>query len=357
MITHYCFAGVQEVPCRVSIMTWIFFNAKRNFETCSVEINEINDENYTASTESDSSVVAFQIKDKPGVKFLPKNFSDFSDLTAIQCRNSSVSSIGNYFKGLLKLRFIDLGFNLIKNVDDETFTELVSLEYLNLAGNKIDYLGEKVFCPLKELKELHLSSNKLHTLHPKVFSSLVNVQFINLFNNKIFALPVTIFENATSLKNISIATNRLEALPVMFFKNNLKLEIIWLESNNMEFIDFDAFNHLRMLKVVNLKSNTCIDKIYDETTFISLSNDLKQSCNENTMTESRNLTAAIPKKTANKGPGGLSLSIEQGNVIFKLVLYDLVRLSIVPILSVFLATSRFFGLFRGTNIGPIAMKK
>jgi Leucine-rich repeat (LRR) protein len=37
----------------------------------------------------------------------------------------------------MSLKYLDISYNSIENLDEDTFKEMKSLEYLNLSGNKI----------------------------------------------------------------------------------------------------------------------------------------------------------------------------------------------------------------------------
>lgn len=234
----------------------------------------------------ESTVEGFDLEDKKGVKFLPKDFSRlFPDLIAIQIRLCSITSIKNHFHGLTKLRFLDLESNLIEKVGSDAFAELSSLEYLALDKNRIQFLAENIFNSQKALKELYLHNNRIQSLHPKIFGSLVKIEKIKLDQNKISVLPENIFENATSLKTMSFTANKLERLSVHLYKNNLQLEKIDFSINNIEFIDATMFDHLQSLESVGLESNACIDASFEKNNIEIMRANLRQNCNENATME------------------------------------------------------------------------
>lgn len=277
-----CFTGAWEVSCPNLIKSLSWNNNRRNFESCVPAIDEVDDRNFTISSEADPTIQVFGIQNKKGVKFLPTNlFRIFPDLIVIEVLNCSVALVENHFKGLSKLKYLNLGHNKINHIASDAFIDLTSLEVLGLSYNRIRFLAENIFSTLQVLETLHLSNNKIQVLHPNIFGSIAKVELLNLEQNKIFALPENIFENTTSLKKLSFYANKLVTIPNNLLKNNLKLETIWLNVNNIEFIDANMFNHLPSLEFVSLKGNVCVDKIYNKTDFSSMRADLKKNCSQN----------------------------------------------------------------------------
>lgn len=271
--------ATNGVSCIVTVKSWSWHGQQHNLDTCDPEINEVDTENFAISPVEDEIVFAFDIQNKLGVKFLPKNLvENFPDLIALQILNCSLTSIENQLKGLSKLKMLNLGRNKIEYVAVDAFIDLFSIEFLELSYNRIKFLAENTFELLYTLEGLYLDNNKIQLLYPKIFGTLVRVEHINIQQNKIPELNENVFENTTNLKQLLFAANKLEKLPKNLFRNNLQLEEIWFSVNNIKFIDANLFDHLPNLKFVNLRFNLCIDKEYDENNVATIGNDLKQSC-------------------------------------------------------------------------------
>lgn len=247
------------------------------------DISEVGDEEFTLSYSTDPTIAAFKIDDEKGVKFLPTNLSiTLPDLIVFQVWNCSVTSVnGNHFKGLSKLKSLNLAHNKVQNVSSDAFIDLVSLEKLGLSNNRIQFLAENTFASLRSLRRLFLENNEIQVLHPKIFGSLVEVRNVNLDKNRISAIDGNIFENATNLMGVSFTSNKLERIPKNLFKKNLKLKNIWLDINSIKLVDANMFDHLVNLENVYFESNLCVDEAYNVNDFEALRNDLKANCNEN----------------------------------------------------------------------------
>lgn len=276
-------AAASDVFCKNNVVTWTWTDNKQNLDTCAPDISEVGDDEFTISYSTDPKISAFIIDDEKGVKFLPTNLNrTLPALILIQVWNCSVTSVnGNHFKGLSKLRSLNLAHNKIQNISSDAFADLVNLEDLTLSNNRIRLLAENTFASLKSLKIFLIENNQIQIMHPKIFVSLVKVRNINLNMNRISAIDENIFENAVELKKVSFTSNKLERIPRNLFKNNLKLEKIWLDTNSIEIVNAHMFDHLRELEQVDFEDNICVDEIYNENDFEALRNDLKANCNEN----------------------------------------------------------------------------
>lgn len=215
------------------------------------------------------------------VKFLPKNLSVvLPELVDVRISKTAVTAIGeSHFKGLSKVKFLNLERNQIEYVPNNAFTDLASLERLYLTKNRIQYIGKLAFSALSSLKKLKLGENQIRFLHPEIFKSLVNLEELKLYANDIVSLNEHIFEHLSRLDYISIVRNKLTKIPRNLFANNTRLTRINLYQNQIKFIDAQMFDHLLRLKHVYLVKNQCVDKNFiDMDDFNALKNHLKENC-------------------------------------------------------------------------------
>lgn len=273
--------GATQVSCITSTVELDWYNKTQTVTTCDVDVDEVDDENFTVFSASNLMTSVFNIRHKEGVKFLPTNlFHALPDLESIHIYNCSVTTINeNHFKSLTKLKLLTLSHNRIEHIASEAFDDLVSLKTLALGFNGIRTLEENTFASLKSMTTLYLYNNEIQVLHPNIFSSLAKVKDISLYGNNISSLDENIFSNLASLKSIELGINELEVVPKNLFKNNLKLQKIFIDQNKINFIDASMFDHLQKLKTVDMKGNPCIDSAYNKDSFVAMRNDLMERCN------------------------------------------------------------------------------
>ena len=142
------------------------------------------------------------------------------NLIEFDASNNKLTAIdANLFRGLSKLKKINLNDNKLTDIDTNLFNDSLNLELLNLSFNKISKINLTGLVNLKDLD-----------LHDNYFASVPNLQ--DLFNleqvylscNRISKIEPNQFENLKKLKNCSIWSNLL-LLPDK--KSFEKIPIVW----------------------------------------------------------------------------------------------------------------------------------
>ncbi len=183
----------------------------------------------------------------------------------------------NTFVGLTKLQFLNLDHNQISLIDHSAFGELKSLQYLNLRENQISELGlhtfrhgpptlehlyledneishihSGAFSGLKKLQFLHLSGNQISTLHPGAFSGLTNLQDLNLRDNRISELS---FKTFLHVKFLDLSRNKRSVRQHSAFVGLKTLTTLYLDNNDISELDISVFFSLRSLRALSLVGN------------------------------------------------------------------------------------------------------
>lgn len=238
--------GATNATCYINVNVLEQKGENKTVKICEPEIDKVDDEDFTILSASGTTYL--EIQNKKGVKFLPTNlFRDFNDLVSIRVSGCSLTSVSEiHFKGLSKLKILNLENNKIDHIASDAFIDLVALELLYLSYNRIQFLGANTFSSLENLEQLFLDNNEIQLFQPKIFNSLANVKFINLDNNEIFILDENIFEAAKNLTEITIGNNKLEKISRTLFNNNLNLEKILLHGNKISYVS-TLFNTLPKL--------------------------------------------------------------------------------------------------------------
>lgn len=269
-----------QASCTFGTKEWSWNGQSKNLKTCFPIINKVTEKDFTISLPSDRTTPGFYFSDNRNVEFLPTNLREaFPGLTVFAFLACAVTSVDeNHFKGLSKLKDLNVGFNRISQVASNAFVDLVILEGLSLGNNRIRFLMKNTFAPLKTLKQLYLDNNEIQSLHPKIFDALENVENLFLHTNDIASLDENIFENVVNLKKMPLNHNKLERIPKDLFKFNSKLELLWLNDNKIKSLRANMFDHILSLKFVNFQHNLCANDFYYADRFDAMRNDLKQNC-------------------------------------------------------------------------------
>ena len=90
------------------------------------------------------------------------------------------SFVRNAFKGLVNLRELELGFNLLTRIPQQlSFT----LERLHITANQLEYLRKSELSGLHNLRVLDLAYNRLKSVEHGALESLPNVEAADLSGN------------------------------------------------------------------------------------------------------------------------------------------------------------------------------
>ncbi|XP_037027728.1 uncharacterized protein LOC119068294 [Bradysia coprophila] len=164
--------------------------------------------------------------------------------------------IGNIFKNLevFRVGYDDRNLGL-KRLQRSNFKDMELLVHLDVRYNAIETMDEDTLHDLPNLKYFVINNNKLKVLHKNTFGR----------NHK--------------LKQINANSNQLEILPIDLFENNAMLEEVNFKHNNLKKIS-TSFTHLLSVRKIDFHGNHCIDKVLDDvdnvTEFQTL---LKYQCN------------------------------------------------------------------------------
>uniref|UniRef100_A0A3B3VUH3 Toll-like receptor 13 n=1 Tax=Poecilia latipinna TaxID=48699 RepID=A0A3B3VUH3_9TELE len=94
------------------------------------------------------------------------------------CRNHVLKLKQDDFRGLFKLRILELELNKIYHVENESFLDLAFLKTLNMRLNELTSITANMFQGLSNLTQLDLSFNSIQCIHKTAFNFLVSLQTI-----------------------------------------------------------------------------------------------------------------------------------------------------------------------------------
>ena len=155
--------------------------------------------------------------------------------------------------GLNKLKTLDLSFNVISYLPDNSFMGLSNLQNLNLSNNTLYFISNSTFTGLNRLKTLDLSGNKfLGIATGSPFHDLNSLEILHLYQTYSFPMmpPTVNAATFTGLKNLRflsiVAFDFSTATPFVHLSSlqHLELEIWTCHYSDEIFTGLDMLDHL-----------------------------------------------------------------------------------------------------------------
>lgn len=130
-----CIAANKEVPCESILNDSWSYVVIGSLRSCSMTGKTVIDSiGYTINSTDDTTVLGLNFYTNKKVQFLPENIAQkFPNLEGYFAHECSIEGIAKInFKGLHRLRRLELCNNKIETVDQDTFEDLNLLERLTL---------------------------------------------------------------------------------------------------------------------------------------------------------------------------------------------------------------------------------
>ncbi|XP_003704992.1 toll like receptor [Megachile rotundata] len=183
-------------------------------------------------------------------------FADVPHITWLDLRENNVRLYPGIFNNTPELQVLELGNNMMSQIEPNVFDPLTKLELLNLWLNKFTELKPGIFDKLVSLTSLDLNSNYLTTLPENIFAKLYNLKTLSLYSNNFTSFPEGLFRYNVKLKNINLSNNKVNmTLPRRFFANLTQLEVLKLRRDGLMTLPEDIFRNCSSLKNLTVDSN------------------------------------------------------------------------------------------------------
>lgn len=135
------------------------------------------------------------------------------------------------------------------------------------------------FEDMESLWYLDVKFNEIETVDEDTLRDLPNLKYFVIKNNKLKMLQKYTFERNPKLQHVNANSNQLEFLHDYLFKNNALLEEALFKDNKLKIIYVD-FTRLRSLKAIDFHGNTCIDSgLADGKNVTELQSVINNQCN------------------------------------------------------------------------------
>ena len=121
------------------------------------------------------------------------------------------------FKNLKNLLYLDLSYNLIESLYENTFSGLLRLEKINLEGNHLlRSIEPNTFVSLQGVKELQLIGTNLDKIQYGSFNGFEKLEILNISGNGLTTIDNNVFEGL-SLIDLDISSNNIVEFPLDLF--------------------------------------------------------------------------------------------------------------------------------------------
>ncbi|XP_058111856.1 receptor-like protein 7 [Magnolia sinica] len=144
---------------------------------------------------------------------LPSSLWNLTKLQYLSLSSNKLSSPipSSYGNGLLNLKVINLGNNLLNGTIPSSLLSLPSLQRLDLSGNQLSgQLGEFHNASSSQLEILYLGNNKLQWMIPRFIFQLTNLQELYVpSNNFSGVVELGLFQNLKKLSSLDLSDNNL----------------------------------------------------------------------------------------------------------------------------------------------------
>ncbi|KAK6175543.1 hypothetical protein SNE40_013987 [Patella caerulea] len=181
--------------------------------------------------------------------------AELYSLKTLKLRQTGIRNIEpGVFTGLVNLQELDLSYNVLRDVKQESLQPLVnSLKKLNLNGNMLNRIDSNLFQRMYNLVSLDISDNKLVSIEKDAFSDLRQLVFLNINDNKLSNLPLGLFNSLRNLQTLDLSMNTFTKFPGALDKPGYLLKLNLSSNRIIKFPEnfLDSFPYLEYLNLLN----------------------------------------------------------------------------------------------------------
>ena len=133
-----------------------------------------------------------------------------SDLVMLNISNTGFNQLNSYqFIEYTMLHILDMSFNNITILPENTFANLHSLLRIVLIGNRLSKISAMTFTGLTAVKYLDISNIKLTYFELESFNVMTKLTTVNLSGNLLTMLNVSMY-NGQTLQSVDVRYNPLK---------------------------------------------------------------------------------------------------------------------------------------------------
>ena len=183
--------------------------------------------------------------------------NNMGNLQTLRLDDNTMKQIDeNAFRTLFSIRFLSLSVNKLSELPFTLFQDLRNLEVLILDRNHIISLAAVTNVHFFRLRKLSLNHNRIRRIDPPGFRLFYSVEEIHMNHNRITEMPVV--QNLTNLTIFDLGNNRIKRIsPINAFEGTSVREI-YLGNNRLETLDMNTFAYLESLQLLDVSGTNYI---------------------------------------------------------------------------------------------------
>lgn len=136
----------------------------------------------------------------------------FPNLEWLNLSRNEISNLPSGTFGMKRLKYLNLGVNSLRAIEDDAFEGLDSLETLVLTDNNILLIPASSLSRLPRLTSIRLDFNRIAAVSGDIVTS-EHAQMISLARNVIRELPDGTFKRCKDLRKLDLSGNLLNGIP------------------------------------------------------------------------------------------------------------------------------------------------
>lgn len=190
---------------------------------------------------------------------------DGTQIEAILLDSNHLTAVeGSWFASVREtLQLLDLSWNRIESLSENSFGELPNLSNLRVDGNNLTSIADGAFSGLSGLELLSLSDCKLTEFSSRWFAESSPLRNLVLDRNSINSLDAGAFDIFQELFYVNLNFNQLTVMDSLSFGRSLRtLTSFNAIGNQINAIDPQIFDNVESLQNLILLNNVCVQRSF-----------------------------------------------------------------------------------------------
>lgn len=175
----------------------------------------------------------------------------------VQCGERNLTSVPNRAIFDIRVSLLNVSFNNLNSLEDNTFFHYESVKYIYLEHCNIHNISEETFKSLTNLTVVDLSNNLLTSISPNLFDYNHRLDKLFLGYNDFSTLQwnTTLLNGPPSLSFLCLQSCQISNLSSETLSSLPNLKTLDISCNNLILLHLDILSEHQLLQDVNLENN------------------------------------------------------------------------------------------------------